>query len=335
MSRPTDAPPYPACDSMRMNEARSAIQESYPVGEIRWQPGAAGHPMAQLIHQSGAEASVHLWGATVTSWRLGPDAQEEFWLDQKNSYDATGPIRGGNPLVFPWFGPHAVDPTQPRHGFARTTPARPIADRSTSPGIILMGGIPDESLGLSLVFDFPESPERRAMDGSILPSCTLSLDVDLLPGQLRVVMAVRNDSDRPLDAEMLLHPYFAVGSALTAQVHGLAGLQYLDKTDGGRQKSNRDARFPLVPPPDAVFETRPPGTLLLERPPLSGLNIDRLHTARTVVWNSGPRPGQGPETAPPFACVEPGLIFDSALRGLAPGAIDGVGMLLSPSGSGE
>jgi glucose-6-phosphate 1-epimerase len=302
---------------------------------IAIEPGAAGLDKVVLRHGSGARAEVHLWGATVTAWHPTEGAANQFWLDPRNPYDASGPIRGGIPLVFPWFGPHGIRRELARHGFARTTGGRVLEDRAKSPGaglIRAMDGGAGTATGTTILLDFT-GPESLPSGGAEpLPHCVVSLDVDLFEDGLRVVFAVRNEGDRPLDAEMLLHPYFAVGSVMTAGVRGLQGLTYVDKNDGGQVKRHEREMLGLVPPPDHVFEATPPGDLILLREPLPLLRIRRLTSGHTVVWNSGPARGGGPETAPAFACVEPGRIQSSAIRGLAPGQCDGLGMLVQLAG---
>lgn len=49
---------------------------------------------------SGASITVHLYGATITSWKL-ENGQEQLFLSEKAHLDGSKPIRGGIPLVFP------------------------------------------------------------------------------------------------------------------------------------------------------------------------------------------------------------------------------------------
>jgi glucose-6-phosphate 1-epimerase len=43
--------------------------------------------------------TVHLYGATVTSWKTG--GQEQLFVSEKAHLDGSKPIRGGIPVVFP------------------------------------------------------------------------------------------------------------------------------------------------------------------------------------------------------------------------------------------
>ena len=49
---------------------------------------------------SGESVIVHLFGATVTSWKLA-NGEEQLFLSEKAHLDGSKPIRGGIPLVFP------------------------------------------------------------------------------------------------------------------------------------------------------------------------------------------------------------------------------------------
>lgn len=57
---------------------------------------------------TGESVSVHLFGATVTSWKLAT-GEEQLFLSEKAHLDGSKPIRGGIPVVFPvcFFPPHS------------------------------------------------------------------------------------------------------------------------------------------------------------------------------------------------------------------------------------
>lgn len=49
---------------------------------------------------SGESVTVHLYGATITSWKLA-NGQEQLFMSEKAHLDGSKPIRGGIPIVFP------------------------------------------------------------------------------------------------------------------------------------------------------------------------------------------------------------------------------------------
>ena len=85
---------------------------------------------------TGESVTVHLYGATVTSWKAR--GQEQLFLSQKAHLDGSKPIRGGIPVVFPVCQYHYrfplklnanYDPPCLRRSSAlplRTTPPRPF-----------------------------------------------------------------------------------------------------------------------------------------------------------------------------------------------------------------
>src|SRR5215213_7806568 len=79
------------------------------------------HGLARLrIAAPAAEAVVYFQGAHVTHYR--PRGAAPVLFTSARSRFARGePIRGGVPVIFPWFGPHPSDPSAPAHGWARTS----------------------------------------------------------------------------------------------------------------------------------------------------------------------------------------------------------------------
>ena len=65
-----------------------------------------------------ADAEVYLQGAHVTRWQPR-GAQPVLFVASRAVYAPGKAIRGGVPLIFPWFGPREGDPKAPAHGFAR------------------------------------------------------------------------------------------------------------------------------------------------------------------------------------------------------------------------
>ena len=87
--------------------------------------GTNGQPKVILEHGSGALAEIYAHGATVTRYR-SPGGREVLWTSSIAVFDGKKAIRGGIPVVFPFFGPNpdervgTIAPC-PQHGFARTS----------------------------------------------------------------------------------------------------------------------------------------------------------------------------------------------------------------------
>ncbi len=85
---------------------------------VQFKAGDGGLTMAE-ISNAHATARIALQGAHLMTWQ--PKGQEPvIWLSKFAKFAPGKSIRGGVPICWPWFGPHATDSKLPGHGFART-----------------------------------------------------------------------------------------------------------------------------------------------------------------------------------------------------------------------
>src|SRR5438093_768942 len=87
-------------------------------GVARFDEGKRDMPRL-LITTPAAEAHIYLHGAHVTHFQPR-GSRPVLFLSSRSNFDAGKPIRGGVPLIFPWFGPRDSDANAPMHGFVRT-----------------------------------------------------------------------------------------------------------------------------------------------------------------------------------------------------------------------
>jgi len=87
-------------------------------GMVKFEAGEGG--LARIaITTPLANAHIYLQGAHVTHYQ--PAGQGPVLFVSARSQFAPGKaIRGGIPVIFPWFGPRSGDPAAPQHGFARS-----------------------------------------------------------------------------------------------------------------------------------------------------------------------------------------------------------------------
>ena len=69
-----------------------------------------------------AEATVSLQGAHVSWWRPKSTTEDVLWLSTNARFEKGRSIRGGVPIIWPWFGQHPTDNSYCIHGFARVIP---------------------------------------------------------------------------------------------------------------------------------------------------------------------------------------------------------------------
>ena len=72
-------------------------------GVFSFDQGPGGLVRAR-VHTAAAEAEIYLHGAHVTGWT--PRGQQPvLFLSKRSEFAPDKAIRGGVPVIFPWFGP--------------------------------------------------------------------------------------------------------------------------------------------------------------------------------------------------------------------------------------
>lgn len=205
-------------------------------------------------------------------------------------------IRGGIPVCWPWFGPHAAAADAPQHGVARTAPWQIAAMRRTADGF-------------SIRLDGPEHDGLQA-----------SLVLELGPA-LELSLTTRNASGAPRTLGAALHTYLALGDARHAEVGGLAGTPYDDKVQPGRACHDTD-RLACAGEIDRIVYT---GAALDLIDPVWGrrLRVHHRHAGSAVLWNPGADKAARLQDLPDegwtgFFCIEAALAGEET-RVLAPG----------------
>ena len=268
--------------------------------------GNGGLPCAR-VRGARADAEIYLHGGHVTRWQPH-GAEPVLFLSRRATYAAGKAVRGGVPLVFPWFGPHPTDPQRPMHGFARTRPWRLL---TTAPG-------PDGATVIELALEDDEATR------ALWPSA-FSLRYRVAVGAtLTLALEVVNTSPAPFTLETALHTYLAVGDVEAVSIHGLEGARYIDKTDGMARKRQGADALRLNDETDRIFVGARERCVVDDPALRRRLVIDKAGSATTVVWNPWATKAATiadlePDDWRRMVCVETANAADDALS-LAPGA---------------
>ena len=249
-----------------------------------------------------ARAEIYLQGAHVTAYAPRGGAPLLF-LSRASRFAAGAPIRGGVPLVFPWFGRKADDAEAPLHGPARCLPWR-LADATAAAGTV------------DLTFALPEASVARWPAGA-----ALRYRVEI-GAALALSLEVENRGAAPIRFEDALHTYLAVDDVEQIRVTGLEGATFLDETEGFARK--RDAAGPLVlrGETDRVYDDTRAPCVVWDPRAHRRVEITKTGSDGTVVWNPGAAralPDLGDDEWRGFVCVESGNVGRGAVA-LAPGA---------------
>jgi glucose-6-phosphate 1-epimerase len=252
-----------------------------------------------------AEAHVYLHGGHVTHWQPR-GAEPVLFLSARSRFDPRSAIRGGVPIIFPWFGAKADDPKAPQHGFARTAPWRveALTREGDAVGVVLRCE-PDEAARAAW-------PHRHTLRHRIRVGATLEMTLE-----------VENGSSEPLGFEEALHTYLAVRDVRETSVTGLAGTTYIDKVAGMTRTTEGQAPVRLGDETDRVYlDTR--ATCIVDDPGgRRRLVVDKDGSASTVVWNPWVAKAKalsdfGDDEWIRMICIETANAADDRIR-LAPG----------------
>jgi glucose-6-phosphate 1-epimerase len=160
-----------------------------------------------------ATATVYLQGAHVTAWQ--PAGHQPVLFTSRETELVPGKaIRGGVPIVFPWFGARHDGKSGPSHGFARI-----------QNWTLAFAALAGEYLHLTFTLSPSELSRSLGFDD-------FRVAYQIVIGRnLSLQLSVANDAAAPLVFEEALHTYYAVADVHEVTVTGLDGVTYLDKVD--------------------------------------------------------------------------------------------------------
>jgi len=217
-------------------------------------------------------AEIYLQGAHLTHWQPKGNKPVLF-LSERSEFRPGKAIRGGVPIIFPWFGARTATPGDPRtdgpsHGFARTSNWQ--LESATTSG---------DDLQLVLTLDPNETSRSLGYDHFRL---TYTLTIGM---ELRLQLTVENRSKAAMRFEEALHSYFMVSDAQKITISGLADTEFFDKTDGFQRKRQKESLLFLTGETDRPY-INTEAQIEVDDPMFKRrLNVDKLNSKTTVIWN--------------------------------------------------
>jgi D-hexose-6-phosphate mutarotase len=219
------------------------------------------------IDNAQATASLCLQGAHLMTWRPKSQAEPVVWLSRDAKLAAGKSIRGGAPVCWPWFGPHASESSFPGHGFARTVPWE----------VVETGAEPDGATRLTL--RLVESEKTKAQWPH---ACTLDLTV-IVGDTLRMELATENTGTEAFVIGEALHTYFRIGDIGAVRVTGLEGCDYWDKV-GGSTLRRQDGAIGFSGETDRVYVNTAAECVIEDDRLKRRIHIAKSGSLSTVVW---------------------------------------------------
>jgi D-hexose-6-phosphate mutarotase len=249
-----------------------------------------------------SRAEIYLHGAHVTQFQRRGEPPLLF-LSQLSRFERGVPIRGGIPIIFPWFGPREG---KPAHGFARTSEWTLVEPPPGSDSAIKLKFRLADTAGTSDTAPFVAEYEVEV-------GATLGLSLSI----------INLSEHQVFTFEACLHTYFHIGDVHTVSVSGLHGCEYLDKCDNQARKRDTDDKIIITRETDRTYLNT--GNLVEIIDPTLGrrIQIDTTGANSTVVWNpwiakSQAMPDFGDDEYLRMICVESGNVADNRVT-LPPG----------------
>lgn len=276
------------------------------------------------IATAASDATLYLYGAHLTQW-TPRGGNPVLYLSPKSALAPGKAIRGGIPVLFPWFGPRwnaaeydaAHGTTSPMHGFARTTVW--TVDRVHL----------DPTGEVEVTLSLPVDEQAKAFG---YPDFHATLEFRI-GKELHMTLTVTNRGKEAVAFEEGFHTYFAIGNIHAVRVLGLRGSTYIDKRDNLTRKVQRETELAFSRDVDQLHVNTSEPLVLQDPANHRSIHILKTGSQSTVVWNpwtvlTPNFPDLAEDSWEHFACVEVVNAADDRIT-LQPGATHGMAMAVS------
>jgi glucose-6-phosphate 1-epimerase len=250
-----------------------------------------------VVSRGGMSGELFLQGAQVTAWQPA-GARPVIFMSPRATFASGKAIRGGVPVIFPWFGPHPSNPAAPQHGLVRAAPWRLDGAAQTDSGVTLDLSLEVEGFALTYHVSFGD--------------------------ELGLRLATRVTAEKPATFEKALHSYFAVSDVEHVTVSGLEASTSIDKTANMARVPGTRVPLTLAKETDSVYLDVPDRLTIHDAAWDRRIVIDKAGAASAIVWNPWPEKAGamadlGADNWRGFICVETGNVADDDIN-LPPGA---------------
>lgn len=255
-------------------------------------------------------AEIYLHGAHVTHFQKTGEPPVLF-MSQKSRYQHDFPIRGGIPVILPWFGSREGHPA---HGFAR------LQDWELTRSVENQGTI-------TVHFTMPHGPEAEEF-----PPFKVEYVVTV-GKRLTCDLLITNDSRENFTFEDCLHTYFEVGDINQISVTGLRGADYLDQMENFARKNETNDQIKVTGETDRIYLNTESTVEILDLKLNRRIAVEKSGSHSTVLWNpwiekSKRMPDFGDEEYHHMVCVESCNVSENK-RTLLPGQTSSLRINLS------
>ncbi len=238
-----------------------------------------------------AKCVVSLYGAHVLSYQ--PSGMEEvLWMSPLSAFESGKAIRGGIPVCFPWFGPHATDNQKAVHGFARLMSWEVKSTENQADGASVIVLRLNDSAATKEIWPYAFKAELTVTVGS----------------ELTVTLHFVNTGNETFTTTDALHTYFKVSDLENVTISGLHKNVY---TNAGSNDEiiQDDELVKIKKEENRRYLSHTGDCVITDTKYGRKINVAKKGSNVTVVWNPfsetakniGDMPDDGYKT---FVCVE-------------------------------
>ena len=231
--------------------------------------GKGGFPVIE-INNEYAKATISLYAGQVLSYQPVDRTQDMMFVSSEAYYTEGKAIKGGAPICWPRFGPDPEDKGRSNHGFVRNRlwNMREIATNQDGSTEVVMG-----------LVDTPET--RKIWDYAFDLAIAITVG-----SSLTIELTTRNTGDKPFSITQALHSYFRIGDIGQVRVLNLEDTSYLDKVDGGKNKTQTGA-VTFDSECDRIYLDVPSQLVIDDMALGRKIKITAANSNTAIVWNPG------------------------------------------------
>jgi glucose-6-phosphate 1-epimerase len=286
---------------------------------LRFEDGPGGLTRARIATDR-ATAEIYLQGAHVARWQPASAAHPVLFLSDKSHFEVGKAIRGGVPLVLPWFAERKDGLPGGMHGFARTLPWEVVAAERRAEGVALSFKLLPNQTTRDLGFD------HFVLVYEVVVGATLTLALE-----------VENVGDTPLRFDEALHAYYSVSDVRQIEVSGIGDTDYLDRADNAKPKHQGVGAIRFAGETDQLHLYTQAAVTISDPVWRRRIVIEKRGSKSTVVWNPWQAKASaladlGVDAWPHFVCAEPANAAENAVT-VAPGAVHTMGITVRVEGA--
>jgi len=280
-------------------------------GRVAISTGHGGLPKIN-VKTGFSTAEIYMHGAHVTGFQKKGEPSLLF-MSSKSWFEPGKPIRGGVPVIIPWFGNREGEPS---HGFARITEWQ-LVKTSVAPdgAVTLQFALPEISR---------EAWKNLRTEFIVTVADTLSMEL----------VAANDGCDETLEIENCLHTYFQVGDIGAVYLTGLRDAPFNDFAAGetGTRKVEHDLFLRIAKETNRAYTDNTATVEIHDESLKRMIRVEKFNSRSTVVWNPWTTQKLPDDFDPAehkhMVCVESGNVKQNKIS-LAPGKTSALKVVLS------